>query len=156
MEKIKVLMIDDNINLVEMVKEYFKENENIKIELTAHDGVEGLEKIEQEKGKYDVVLLDLIMPKKDGLYVLEEINKRKIECDVIVETSYNAQDVIRQVAEYGVNYFILKPFELEDLENRIIDVYNNKFKTENIAVKTEEMHKRNQLKYRITTKILLF
>ena len=138
MEKIKVLMIDDNINLVEMVKEYFKENKNIEIAYTAHDGIEGLEKIEKEN--FDVVLLDLIMPKKDGLYVLEEINKRKIECNIIVETSYNAQDVIRQVSEYGVNYFILKPFELEDLETRIIDVYKNKTKEgKNINLKQNNL-----------------
>jgi len=129
MEKIKVLMIDDNINLVNMVKEYFNQNGNIEISLTAHDGQEGIEVLEQNQGKYDVVLLDLIMPKKDGLYVLEEINKRKIDCNVIVETSYNSQDVIRQVSEYNVNYFILKPFELEDLENRIVDVANSKNKT---------------------------
>ena len=129
MEKIKVLMIDDNINLVNMVKEYFNQNGNIEISLTAHDGQEGIEVLEQNQGKYDVVLLDLIMPKKDGLYVLEEINKRKLDCNVIVETSYNSQDVIRQVSEYNVNYFILKPFELEDLENRIVDVANSKNKT---------------------------
>lgn len=128
MEKIKVLMIDDNINLVEMVKEYFKENENIKIEFEAHDGLEGINLIEKEKGNYDVILLDLIMPKKDGLYVLEEIKKRKIDANIIVETSYNAQEVIRQVSEYGVSYFILKPFELEDLETRITDVYTSKNK----------------------------
>ena len=122
MEKIKVLMIDDNISLVEMVKEYFNQNKNIEISLTAHDGQEGIEVLEKNQGNYDVVLLDLIMPKKDGLYVLQEIKKRKIECNVIVETSYNSQDVIREVSEHNVNYFILKPFELEDLENRIIDV----------------------------------
>ena len=128
MGKIKVLMIDDNINLVDMVKEYFNQNGNIEISLTAHDGQEGIEVLEQNQGKYDVVLLDLIMPKKDGLYILEEITKRKIDCNVIVETSYNSQDVIRQVSEYNVNYFILKPFELEDLENRIVDVVNSKNK----------------------------
>ena len=140
MEKIKVLMIDDNVNLVEMVKEFFKENKNISISYTAHNGLEGIEVIEKQKENYDVILLDLIMPKKDGLYVLEEINKRKIECDVIVETSYNAEDVIRQVSDYGVNYFILKPFELEDLEKRIIDVYNSKNKTgKNIDIKQNNL-----------------
>ena len=128
MEKIKVLMIDDNVSLVEMVKEYFSQNNNIEIYLTAHDGQEGIELLEQNKGKYDVVLLDLIMPKKDGLYVLEEIKKRNIDCNVIVETSYNSQEVIREVSEHNVNYFILKPFELTDLENRIIDVANSKNK----------------------------
>ena len=43
MEKIKVLMIDDNINLVEMVKEYFSQNGNIEIVLTANDGKDGIE-----------------------------------------------------------------------------------------------------------------
>lgn len=129
MGKIKVLMIDDNVNLVNMVKEYFNQNSNIEIVLTAHDGQSGIELLEQNKDNFDVVLLDLIMPKKDGLYVLEEINKRNIDCNVIVETSYNSQDVIRQVSEYNVNYFILKPFELSDLETRIIDVINSKNKT---------------------------
>ena len=128
MEKIKVLMIDDNVNLVEMVKEYFKLNGNIEIVLTANNGQDGIEVLEQNKDKFDVVLLDLIMPKKDGLYVLSEIKKRKIDCNVIVETSYNSQDAIRQVGEYNVNYFILKPFELIDLEARIIEVVNSKNK----------------------------
>lgn len=128
MGKIKVLMIDDNINLVEMVKEYFNKNSNIEVALTAHDGEKGLELIENNLENFDVVLLDLIMPKKDGLYVLEQINKKNLNCNVIVETSYNSQDAIRQVGEYNVNYFILKPFELTDLEQRIIDVVNSKNK----------------------------
>ena len=122
MEKIKVLMIDDNVNLVEMVKEYFNQNGNIEIVLTANNGQDGIELLEKNIDKFDVLLLDLIMPKKDGLYVLSEIKRRKLDCNIIVETSYNSQDAIRQVGEYNVNYFILKPFELTDLESRIIDV----------------------------------
>jgi len=129
MKKIKVLMIDDNVNLVEMVKEYFKDNQNIEIALTAQNGEEGLELIENNLENFDVVLLDLIMPKKDGLYVLDQINKKNINCNIIVETSYNSQDAIRQVSEYNVNYFILKPFELTDLEQRIVEVVNSKNKS---------------------------
>ena len=121
MEKIKVLMIDDNVNLVEMVKEYFHNHKEINIELSAYDGAEGIEVIEIKKDKYDVIVLDLIMPKKDGLYVLEEMKKRGIDKKVIVATSYNASEVIRQVSEYGVSYFILKPFDLPDLEKRILE-----------------------------------
>jgi two-component system response regulator (stage 0 sporulation protein A) len=65
------------------------------------------------------------MPKKDGLYVLEEMNKLELSKKIIVLTSYNTQDIIRQVSEYGVNYFILKPFELYDLEKKILDCTNN-------------------------------
>ena len=51
---------------------------------------------------------------------------------VIVSTSYNASEVIRQVSDYGVNYFILKPFELSDLEKRIIGLFSNESKGKNI------------------------
>lgn len=121
MKKIRVCMIDDNVSLVEMVKEYFSKNNNIDIVLEAYDGIEGIEVLEKHKDEYDIVLLDLIMPKKDGMYVLEEVKKRKIETKIIVLTSYNAGDVIRRVSELGINYFMLKPFDLEDLEKRIIE-----------------------------------
>jgi len=132
MSKIKVLMIDDNVKLIDAVKEYFKESVDISVVLEGHDGLEGIEIIEQQKDAYDVILLDLIMPKKDGIYVLEEMQKRGIEKKVIVETSYNASEVIREVSEYGVDYFILKPFELSDLEKRINDVMNRKKDKQNI------------------------
>ena len=123
MNKIKVLMIDDNKNLTEMVKEYFKKNEKIEITACYYDGIEGINAIEKEVEKYDLILLDLIMPKKDGIGVLEELKKKKITKNIIVETSYNSQEVIRKVSEYGVNYYILKPFELDDLEKRILEVF---------------------------------
>ncbi len=121
MEKIKVLMIDDNVNLINMVKEYFSSHSVIDIVLSAYDGEEGINTIQNNLNKFDVIVLDLIMPKKDGMYVLEQLRERGIDKKVIVATSYNAPDVIRDVSEMGVNYFILKPFELSDLEKRIMD-----------------------------------
>ncbi len=132
MEKIKLLMVDDNVNLVEMVKEYFSNNENISLDIVAYDGEEGINIIKEKQNEYDVILLDLIMPKRDGLYVLEQMKELGINKKVIVETSYNASEVIRQVADFGVNYFILKPFELSDLEKRIIE-----------CMKVKEVNKKN-------------
>ena len=126
MEKIKVLMIDDNTNLIKMVKEYFSTNSKIQINLTASNGEEGINVLEKNIENVDLILLDLIMPKKDGIYVLNEMKKRKINKKVIVATSYNAADVIREVSEFGVNYYILKPFELTDLEKRIYSIMEKK------------------------------
>ena len=123
MKKIRVLMIDDNVNLIKMVEEYFSDHKEIEIVMKAHDGRAGLDLILDKEGEYDLVLLDLIMPNKDGIYVLEELKKRNITKNIIVATSYNAPEMIRKVSEYGVNYYILKPFELVDLENRILDVF---------------------------------
>ena len=124
MEKIRVLMIDDNQSLVDMVKEYFDSHSKIEVVLSCKDGEEGLDTIINKGSEYDVILLDLVMPKKDGIYVLEELNKRGIEKNIIVETSYNEPKTIRKVSEYGVNYYVLKPFDLADLENRISEIFN--------------------------------
>ncbi len=118
-------MVDDNKELINMVKEYFNDNENISINLEAYDGLEGINMIEKFQDKYDIILLDLIMPKKDGMYVLEQMKKKNINKKVIIETSYNTSEIISEAAGYGINYFILKPFELSDLEKRILNAFDS-------------------------------
>ena len=119
MEKTRLCVIDDNQSLVEMIKEYFKKVPNIEVTLEAKDGKEGILLIDQKQEDYDIVLLDLVMPNKDGLSVLEHIYNNHIDKKVIVVTAYNTQDMIRKVASLGANYFMLKPFELSDLEEKI-------------------------------------
>lgn len=133
MKNIKVLMIDDNVKLIEMVKEYFSDHASIDLSLEAHDGIEGFKLIKENQNDYDVVILDLIMPNKDGISVLEDMKKENLNKNVIVLTSYNAGDVIRKVSELGVNYFILKPFDLKELEKRIIECSNNPVYTNKIV-----------------------
>ncbi len=118
-------MIDDNIELVGMIKEYFKNHASIELVLEANDGEEGLDLIRKRQNEYDTIILDLIMPKRDGLFILDAMKKEQIDKKVIVLTSYNSQDMIRKVSEYGVNYFILKPFELSDLERRLEECQEN-------------------------------
>ena len=114
----------DKETVATLLEDYFEDNQKIEIVGKAYDGIEGLELIKNEDIKYDLVILDLIMPKKDGLSVLKELNKEDIHPNVIVATSYNAPDTIRKVSEYGVTYYILKPFDLFDLEDRILDTFN--------------------------------
>lgn len=117
--KKKIMVVDDNKVMVEMLKEYFLESKTVEVVDEAYDGLEAWNKIKENS--YDCVLLDLIMPKKDGLFVLEQIKENKIKANVIVVTSYNEQETIRNVSEFGVRYFVLKPFDLKDLEKRIMD-----------------------------------
>ena len=120
--KTKLLVVDDNVAMVELIKEYFRESSKIEVALTAYDGEEALDKIFNEEDKYDVLILDLIMPKKDGLYVLEELRKSKKQKNIIVLTSYNEPDTIRRVSEYGVRYFMLKPFDFKEFEKKILEL----------------------------------
>lgn len=123
MNKIKVLLIDDNKNLVDMVKEYFSSHAVIEVSDVAYNGNEGLELI--KKNKYDLILLDLIMPGMDGIRLLEEVNKENYNLKIIVVTSYNSPEVIRKVSGLGIKYFMLKPFELTELEHKILEYSNN-------------------------------
>jgi two-component system response regulator (stage 0 sporulation protein A) len=134
MKKLRVLMIDDNIELISMIKEYFNNHASIEVVLTATDGENGLILAKEKQDLYDVILLDLIMPKRDGLTVIEEINNLGIDKKIIVLTSYSGGDMIRKVSELGVNYFILKPFELGDLERRIIDCDNKSINNQSIDI----------------------
>jgi len=133
MKKIKVLMIDDNKQLVDMVKEYFSSHAVISLDFVANDGIEGLEVIKNNLGEFNLILLDLIMPKKDGISLLEEIKDMKDIPKIIVLTSYNTPDIIRKVSSLGVNYFMLKPFELPELERKILES-TNEIKTNNKTI----------------------
>ena len=130
--KKRIMVVDDNKAMVEMLKEFFSSNSNIEVVDTAYDGEEAWEKIKENSKNIDAVLLDLIMPKKDGLYVLDNIKESKIDINVIVVTSYNEQETIRNISEYGVKYFVLKPFDLKELEKRIMSITSSKNKTNKI------------------------
>ena len=123
MNKIKVLLIDDNEALVDMVKQYFSSHAVIEVSDVAFNGKDGLSLM--EKNKYDLVLLDLIMPGMDGVKVLEECSKKSIDAKILILTSYNSPEIIRKVSGLGIKYFMLKPFELSDLEEKILEYSNN-------------------------------
>ena len=129
-KEVRLLVVDDNKSLVDMLSEYFEDHEKISVVKKAYNGEDAIKVIEQSMNDYDVVLLDLIMPKKDGLYVLEELKKRNINKPVIIGTSFNAEETIRKVSKYNPKHFILKPFDLLDLEEKILNAVddNNKAK----------------------------
>lgn len=140
MEKIKLLLIDDDKSLVGMMKEYFSSNHaGIEVVYTAYDGKEGMKLVKDKQDDYDLIILDLVMPKLDGLGVLEKMNEEKINQKVIVLTSYNSPEMIRKISEYGVSYYLLKPFDLPELEKRILEVVD-KEKERN---KTIDLYKHN-------------
>ena len=119
MDKTRLLVIDDNENLVSMIRNYFKNTKEVEVVLEAHDGEEGISLIDNKKNEFDIIVLDLVMPKKDGIAVLEYINNNEIDKKVIVLTAYNAQDMISKVAALGASYYMIKPFELKDLEDKV-------------------------------------
>ena len=125
-KKINVLMIDDNEYIVNKVKQYFSKHEVIDLVLTAVNGKDGLDLIINEKDKYDLILMDLIMPEIDGIALLEKMKEKNIQKHVIILTSYKKEYTVKAVSEYNIDYYMLKPFNLESLEKRIIEIMNVK------------------------------
>lgn len=125
MKQIRLLVIDDNKSLVEMIKEYFNTTENIIVTYIANDGDVGIDIIKNHTDEFDAILLDLVMPKVDGIEVLKYINIHEIDKKIIVLTSYNSQEMIRKISELGANYLLLKPFDLEILKNKVEEIIDS-------------------------------
>lgn len=118
MGKKNVLVVDDNLSFINVIKDYFKGNVLVDIKYQAANGEEAL-KLVTNQNDIDIILLDLVMPKKDGISFLEELKKLNIKKDVIVMTSFHSDEISRKIANFNVKYFMLKPFDMKDLEARI-------------------------------------
>ena len=88
-----------------------------------HNEISSEDKIVVSKALKKEISDDFVMPLKDIKIVHK---KENIDKRVIVLTSYNTQDMIRKVSEMGIDYFILKPFELSELEKRILESVDSK------------------------------
>ncbi|HIR24507.1 MAG TPA: response regulator transcription factor [Candidatus Egerieimonas faecigallinarum] len=109
----KILIADDDAELVKMLKSYF-ELKGYEV-LTAADGAEVLGRVQREP---DIILLDINMPRMDGLEVCRTI-RDKVSCPILFLTAkVEEQDRINGLMMGGDDY-ILKPFSLRELEARI-------------------------------------
>ncbi len=120
MGKIKVLIADDNIRSAGLLEEAIKKDKEIEVIGKAEDGVAALEQIRTKEP--DVVLLDLIMPKLDGLGVMEHVKKdaslKKIPFFIVI-TGIGQEVVTESAFELGASYYMLKPFDYQLVISRI-------------------------------------
>ena len=78
-DKIRVFMVDDNEVIVSEVKKYFSSSKfNIEISKVCSNGADALKELKSNYNNYDIVIMDLVIPKMDGLSVLEELHKLNI------------------------------------------------------------------------------
>ena len=110
----KLLIVDDDPNICDMLKLYF-ENEGYKIK-TANDGVEGLNAFKIYNP--DLVLLDIMMPKKDGWQVCREIREISPKPVIMITAKGEVFDKVLGL-ELGADDFIVKPFDMKELSARI-------------------------------------
>jgi len=116
---IKIIVADDNRNLCQMLQDYIQSQEDLSIVGVAYNGLEAMELLQTQEP--DLIILDLVMPNLDGLGVLERINARTTmkRPKIIVLTAFGQESLTSQAMMLGVDYFILKPFDLNILGKRI-------------------------------------
>ncbi|MFC7370459.1 sporulation transcription factor Spo0A [Fictibacillus iocasae] len=119
MKKIKVCLADDNRELVGLLKEYLSSQDDMEVIGVAYNGQECLSVLEGRNP--DVLVLDIIMPHLDGLAVLDKIRSSDDlpQPNVIMLTAFGQEDVTKKAVELGASYFILKPFDMENLASQI-------------------------------------
>jgi len=119
LEKIKIVMADDNKEFVNLMQEYFSQQNDMEIIGVGYNGIEVLEVLEHERP--DVIILDIIMPRLDGLAVLEKIRMEQLQqqAKIIMLTAFGQEEITKRAVELGASYYILKPFEMDVLSNRI-------------------------------------
>lgn len=117
MDKIQVMMSDDHQMVREGIKALLEIDGDIKIVAQANDGVECLRIL--EKVNPDVLLLDINMPKLDGLSVLETIKRTKPNVKVIILTIHNEADYLLSAYEKGADGYVLKDSGCDILKSAI-------------------------------------
>lgn len=120
MEKMNVAIADDNERMLQLLGDIIRSDEDLQIVGTAKDGEEACRMIKEKEP--DVVLLDIVMPKLDGLGVMDKINNDttlKKHPSFIMISAIGNEKITEDAFDLGADYYIMKPFDNEMVINRI-------------------------------------
>lgn len=121
---LKVVIADDNKELILMVSEFLNVQSNIEVSKAFTSGRQLLNYL--EGNDVDILLLDIFMPEVDGIRVLEELNKNSNKYirpkKIIMLTAFNNENLIAKSSDLGADYFVIKPIELNNLLDVITSI----------------------------------
>lgn len=138
MGRLNVAIADDNERILELLGEIVENDDELTLVGKANNGEEIYQIIKNKEP--DVVLLDLIMPKMDGLSVMETVNADKHlkkHPDFIIVTAVGQEKITEDAFKRGANYYIMKPFNNEMVVNRIKHT-NPKIRFEKNTIETNQ------------------
>ncbi len=120
--KIKIAIVDDNHGIVDIYSQCIETQNDMEVVGVAYNGADGSELILETMP--DVVILDMVMPKVDGLGVLEVINSKNLEYtpSCICLSAVGQEDIIKRAVQLGAKYYMIKPFDMDMMLRRIREV----------------------------------
>ena len=154
-----ILYVEDETALSEDV--YQNISPFVKEVITAVDGVEGLELYTQNRNRLDLIITDILMPKMNGLEMVDEIRKVDSEIPIIYTTAFNDSEYMKKTIEQSIVSYIVKPIDIElllkGIEKASLKIENERLKTSLLAMneeleskvnfKTKELRKKNEMLY---------
>lgn len=122
MEKIRVVLADDNLSVLRLLTDYFAGTPDIELVKAVSDGAQVVDAVRALRP--DVLVTDIIMPRRDGFRILEELGElpEQERPRVIVLTGLSRDDLILRAVKLGASYYMVKPFDARLLACRIREV----------------------------------
>ncbi len=125
-----ILIIEDEYSLADAIAETLKkENFNVNIKTNGEDGED-----EALTGEYDLILLDVMLPKKNGFEILENVRKEKIKTPIIMLTAKSEMSDKLNGLENGADDYITKPFSTRELMARVKIILKRTNNLEDIGI----------------------
>ena len=118
--KIKVILADDHVMIREGIKQLLEFDQKIEVVAQANDGIECLQIL--DKTDADVLLLDINMPRKNGLDTLAEIRRNRKKIKVLILTVHEEVEYLVKATDIGVDGYILKDSGSSELKKAIYAV----------------------------------
>lgn len=132
-KKMKILLVEDEEKLLETIKEGLVHC-GYAVD-TALDGEEG--SFMAFTNDYDLIILDINLPKKDGFEILKEVRARDSEVNIIMLTALSDVDDRVKGFDLGANDYVLKPFHFEELKARIRSLLRRKTTIKDAVIETK-------------------
>jgi two-component system, CitB family, response regulator DctR len=137
-KEIKVLLIEDDPMVQEVNREFIESVTGFCVVAVASNGEEGIKLVKELTP--DLVILDIYMPKKDGIKTLQEFRKQKLEADVIVVSAAKDSETIKLMLQNGAMDYIIKPFKIQRIQQAL-----EKYRKYRTSLNASEMISQEQL-----------
>lgn len=116
----KIVVVDDEQEILSLINKFLSKNSKYEV-ITFIDPEKGLEFV--QKSETDLVLLDMMMPKLEGLEFLKIVKNEHIDTKVVMMTAFSTLDRVLESHKIGAEGYIMKPFEsLKILDDKIVEV----------------------------------
>ena len=137
MEKIRVMLADDNRSLLKLLSDYLARQADIELVGTVSDGMEIPDKVIEWTP--DLLVMDIIMPRQDGFMALEKLGQPEfpVKPRVIVLTGLARDDFIMRAIQLGASYYMVKPFDMRLLYARIVEIAGARAESHEPAAESE-------------------